>query len=223
MIQLSLKASDGKRIAADIYNEPVDKAEGYIVYTHMMPATKDSWEDLAGAFEKLGYIGIAIDLRGHGNSDGGPDGYKSFGDEEHQAGIHDIETAAKYLESTGARPENIAFVGASIGANLSLKYVSDNQDYKTAVLLSAGLNYYGVETEPLVKKLQPDQRILFATSRDDRVPHNTQQNEKLFSLVPRNTAKKIIIYERAGHGTDMFQTDEEPNLKEELIEFIKHG
>jgi len=223
MTQLSLKASDGKKIAADIYGESISEVKGYVVYTHMMPATKESWKDLSEEFEKLGYVGIAIDLRGHGESDNGPDGYKSFNSEEHQAGINDIEAAVEHLESIGASSENVSFVGASIGANLSLKYVSDNPKYKTAVLLSAGLNYVGIETEPLAKKLQSDQRILFATSKDDRVPHNTEQNEKLFSLVPKSVTKKIIIYENAGHGTSMFQADEEPSLKEEIIEFIKHG
>lgn len=223
MTRLALTASDGKKIAADIYNDHAGEVKGYIVFTHMMPATKDSWEDLAAAFEKLGYVGIAIDLRGHGDSDGGPDGYKSFTDEEHQVSIRDIEAAAQYLESMGASSKDISFIGASIGANLSLEYVSDNPKYKTAVLLSAGLSYVGIETEPLTKKLQSDQKILLATSRDDHVPHNTEQNEKLFRSIPENTTKKIIIYESAGHGTAMLQTDEEPSLKEEIIEFIKHG
>ena len=187
MPRITLTASYGKRIAADIYNELAGEVKGYIVFTHMMPAAKNSWKDIARAFEKLGYVGIAIDLRGHGDSDDGPDGYKSFTDKEHQAGIRDLEVAAEYLESMGASSESVSFVGASIGANLSLEYVSGNPQYKIAVLLSAGLNYYGVETEPFAKELQSDQRLLFATSKEYRVPHNNEQNKQLFKSIPENT------------------------------------
>ena len=70
-----LTASDNKKIAYDLYE--VKNPKGWLILTHMMPATKESWQDFAGEAQKLGYESITIDLRGHGESDGGPDGYQA--------------------------------------------------------------------------------------------------------------------------------------------------
>ena len=224
MTRVLLEAKDGKRIAADVYDSANGEVAGYIVYAHMMPSTKESWENLAENLEELGYIGIAFDLRGHGESDGGPDGYVSFTDEEHQESINDLEAATEYLISKGGVPEKTILIGASISANLSLQYIVKNPAYKTAILLSTGLNYKGIEAEPLVKQLQCDQKVLFVSSRDDdrTLGNNVDQNQKLFDSAPECVTKGLIIYENAGHGTTMLQSGESPDLKDEIIKFIKN-
>ena len=116
-----LKTSDGIKIAYDLYD--VADPKGYIILAPMMPATKESWRDFANFTQKQGYSSIAIDLRGHGQSEGGPNGYENFSDNDHQKSIRDIEAAVEFLKNKGARPDRIILVGASIGANLSLKYL----------------------------------------------------------------------------------------------------
>src|SRR3989344_638704 len=133
---VTLKTLDDKDISADFY--PVAGAKGAVIYVHMMPATKESWKELATEFASKGYAGLVIDLRGHGESIGGPRGFLNFEDVEHQQSILDLDSAAKYLLGGGFTEDRIFFVGASIGTNLSLKYVSDNPAFNTAVLLSAG-------------------------------------------------------------------------------------
>jgi alpha-beta hydrolase superfamily lysophospholipase len=209
-----LKTSDNVKIAYDWY--PVEKPKGYLALVHMMPAVKESWKYFAGAAQKVGLAGIAIDLRGHGQSDGGPNSYQKFSDREHQKSILDLQAAVDYLKNQGAVPEQIIFVGASIGANLSLWYLADHPEFKTAVLLSAGLNYRGIKTEPLVKKLQNSQKIMLVSARDDG--GNAEMNEQLAGLIPADVKKELIVYESGGHGTALLQA--QPELLGRILNFV---
>lgn len=196
-----MKLGSDVKIACDFIE--VKSPKGYLVLVHMMPATKESWRSFAAGARKAGYASIAIDLRGHGESDGGPNGYRNFSNAEHQKSILDLQAAVDYLQGKGAKPEQIYFVGASIGANLSLGYLAERPDFKKAVLLSAGLNYRGIAAKPLLGKLKPDQKIFAVASRDDN--DNVEENEKLFGTGANN----LIIYDRGGHGTDILENNPE--------------
>ncbi len=232
MEKIFLTTRDEMKIAADLYR--VENPVGWLVLVHMMPATKESWINLAKEFQKIGYESIAIDLRGHGESEGGPEGFLKFSDSEHQKSVLDLEAAVKYLmESRQATSDKIIFIGASIGANLSLQYLAEHSEYKTAVLLSPGLNYRGIKTEPFVQKLASEQqaftsgfgnpkapiRIFFVSAENDG--DNAEQNKKLYDLIPSNSGieKKIQIYQVGGHGTDILEN--QPELKSLIIDFIR--
>ncbi|MDP2648083.1 MAG: alpha/beta fold hydrolase [Candidatus Yanofskybacteria bacterium] len=215
---MELTTKDNKRIAADYY--PAENPRGWVVYLHMMPATKESWRSLASYLAKNGYEGIAIDLRGHGASDGGPNGYEEFSDAEHQASIKDLEAGLKHLEGAGAVPKRIALIGASIGANLALGWLAEHEEYPCAVLLSAGSNYRGIETEPLARELRRGQRVLLVAARDDdRAGGNSAaQNEAIAAAMPEEAGKELLIYETGGHGTML--TEAHPELAEKILNFI---
>ncbi|MDP3741202.1 MAG: alpha/beta fold hydrolase [bacterium] len=209
--KVKIKTSDGINIAADYY--PADSHRG-IVLVHMMPATKESWRGLAEKLQSAGFHALAIDLRGHGESGGGD--YHSFTPEEHQASVADLVAAAEFLKTKGVSELN--FTGASIGANLSLQYLAQNHETKSAIALSAGLDYYGVKAADYVKKLDPKQKILLVGSRDDgRASGNCgEMAEKLFDLA--NCRKEKIIYDTGGHGTNLFLSH--ADLQDRLIEFL---
>jgi alpha-beta hydrolase superfamily lysophospholipase len=222
-VKIFLTTKDNIKIAADLC--PAEGPDGlasslpkgWLVLTHMMPATKESWRDFAMELQNFGYESIAIDLRGHGESEGGPNRFIGFSDAEHQKSILDLEAAVEYLTtSRKATRDKVVFVGASIGANLSLQYIAENPGFRTAILLSPGLNYRGIETEPLVKKLKAEQKALFVSAKDDG--DNAEENQKLFDLVPAGVQKKIQIYETGGHGTDILAS--QLGLKNLIVEFI---
>lgn len=210
---MTIKTADSVNIAYDWYpSTSLGRVRDYLILVHMMPATKESWQDFANFAQKQGYASIAIDLRGHGQSEGGPNGFRKFSDLEHQKSILDLEAAVDYLKSQGAPADKIDFIGASIGANLSLQYLAEYPEIKKAVLLSAGLNYRGLETKPLIKKLKGDQKVLAVSSRDD--DNNAEENSELFG---RNY-KNLVIYDRGGHGTNILEN--QPELKNKIIDFL---
>lgn len=137
-----------------------------------------------------------------------------------QASIHDLEAAARFLQDTaGAAADKLYFIGASIGANLSLQYLSQHPEITKAVLLSAGLNYRGVMTEPLVQQLRlPNQQLLLISARDDG--DNAAMNERLAAAIPAGVPKQLFILESGGHGTDLLHSAEGQRVTEEILNFL---
>jgi pimeloyl-ACP methyl ester carboxylesterase len=216
-----LNAADGVKIAYDFFD--VSSPKGWLILTHMMPATKNSWRDFAEEMRGFGYASVAIDLRGHGQSDGGPNGYLKFSDAEHQAGIKDLEAAWEFLKSRGASAEKTVVVGASIGANLSLQFAGLHPDLSGVIALSAG-NYRGLDSGKLVQKLSPSQKALFVASKQDERAggDNAKQNQEYYKLAAAKN-KHLIIFEGAGHGTDLFSFKAEYDLIGAIKKFLEHG
>lgn len=207
--KMFLKTTDGVNIAYDLLD--VANPKGYVVLIHMMPAAKESWNKFTAKLQNAGYSSIAIDLRGHGQSDGGPNGYKDFSNAEHQNSIFDVDAAVKFL-TKDVGLSNVYFVGASIGANLSLQYLAEHPGFQKAVLLSAGLNYRGIQTKPLYKKLKLEQKLLAIASEDDGV--NAEENIELFGA----DNLKLLITKSGGHGTDILKNH--PELTEKILQFF---
>jgi alpha-beta hydrolase superfamily lysophospholipase len=193
-----------------------DHPRAWAVLAHMMPATKESFGPFALALADAAIASLAIDLRGHGESDGGPTGYQHFTDQQHQRSLLDIDAAVEYLRSRGADEEHIFLVGASIGANVSLQCLASRAALPGAVLLSPGVDYRGILAKEYIVALRRGQGIFIASSQDDG--YNAQEVEELWGLVPDGVIKEKEIYARAGHGTTMLE--KEPSLTKKIIQFI---
>lgn len=219
---INLIAFDNKKIAADFYG--ADNSRGWIIFAHSMPDTKESWIGLAEKLANFGYSGLAIDLRGHGKSEGGPNGYQKFSDIGHQAGIKDLEAAWEFLKMKGAKPEKTVVIGASIGANLSLQFLTTHPDISGGVLLSAG-NYKGIDSAALVKKLNENQKILFVASRKDERSsgNNAEDNQNYYDLALQVKNRHLILFDGAGHGIDLFKLKEEYDLAGAIKKFLEYG
>jgi len=212
--QVTLRTENGKKIAGDLFES--SKPKGLVVYLHMMPATKESYTVLATKLQGLDYEGLAIDFRGHGISEGGPEGYLNFSDAEHQDKIKDVQAAARSLVNRH-RDLPLIVIGASIGANLALQFGISDDAVKKIILLSPGLNYRGIGIKNFITKLTESKSVLFVGSEDDNYAAECVQ--ELFGLVPEGIKKQKIIFKDAGHGTAMFERH--PELVENIINFIE--
>ena len=222
METISLRTSDGFSLKA-LHGESNVLADSKprrgAVLLHMMPATKESWIGFAEQLVPFCEV-VAPDLRGHGESDGGPAGFKAFSNEAHQASRNDVAAAVEYLRAKGI--QDIVLVGASIGANLALQYAAEHPEISACILLSPGINYYGIETLPLVERLRPTQRLLIAASEDDMRTNGSSaatMAQQLYLAAPDSVQKNVIIYHAAGHGTNMFGK-ETPDLAQEICKVI---
>ncbi|MFH1712321.1 MAG: alpha/beta fold hydrolase [Patescibacteria group bacterium] len=211
MESLTLTTSDGVLIAADYYPAEGDR---YAILLHMMPATKESWRDFAAILQTHGISSIAIDERGHGMSEGGPDSYKKFADNEQQAKIKDVESAWRELERRGATAEKTVLVGASIGANIAIRYLLEEPQNQIAVALSPGLDYHGVTTNDAVKKLGEDKFILILASEEDEMSFKSSQRLKELNIDQVEFRPQNNI----GHGTAMFENA--PDLIQAVVDWI---
>jgi len=218
MEKVAFQTKDGFTIAADYYpaRDPASKKGALLI--HMMPATKESWRAFAPLLAAKDYRVLAIDLRGHGESAGGPSGYQRFSDSQHQASINDVEAGVRFLEERGVVSRDLVLIGASIGANLALEFMAENPAVGRAVLLSPGLDYRGIKAEPLMAKLKSGQAVLMVGSDDD--PQSDGKVIRALALAaPTGVRVDSRLYQKAGHGTNMFGR-ESPDLAQEILNWL---
>ncbi|MDO8600795.1 MAG: alpha/beta fold hydrolase [bacterium] len=222
METVTFDTSDGMKIYG-LYYPAANPAAPAALLSHMMPVTKESWKSFAPKLTEAGFQVLAIDLRGHGESvarttnDGRTTlNFKNFSDEEHQWSIRDLEAAVEFLKLKGASATHL--IGASIGANLSFQYFAEHSDTRSVILLSPGLDYRGVKTEECATKLRFGQAVYYVAADDD--PYSAQSVKTLYQKTPEGIKKEIKLFERAGHGTNMFLAH--PELMEELVLWLKN-
>ena len=204
MEKITFKTRDGVTITGN-YFKPLRNQAPVFLLLHMMPATKESWNDFAAIIQKNGYAALAIDLRGHGEStdmNGTRLDYKEFKDEEHRSSMNDIASAKEFL----ARQNNIdmsriAIAGASIGANLALWQASIDKVVRLIMLLSPGLNYRGILAGELAPGFKGYVYIL-ASEGDTKAADSSR---KLATIFPGETRMEILKGDL--HGTNMFNME----------------
>lgn len=210
MERVNFKTKDGVGIAGDYYPPVILVGEKALLLLHMMPATRSSYIFFAKKAVEEGFSSLAIDLRGHGDSVYQNDtvlDFNTFLDAEHQKSILDVRASIEFLKKKGFNEENIYAVGASIGANLALELLAENNNIKKAVLLSPGLDYRGIKADAFIKNLSASQSLYFLASSEDT--YSVESVKILEALAPQGIDKERIIYEYAGHGTQILASGED--------------
>lgn len=243
---------DGAEIFGDYYSvsKSLLKHSKTVLMLHMMPSDRKSFASFARKLQFAGIASLAIDLRGHGESikklkieDNASLAkqseqkskieennkfkildYKNFTDEEHQKSILDIKSSVNFLNKKGLK--KLILCGASIGANLSLKFIAENPDKAVAaILLSPGINYKEIEAIPLAEKIKEEHHIFITAAKDDVrkvcVPPECTPADEMANIIFDHTKteqKKRKIFETGGHGTNLFINH--PEFEDELISWI---
>ncbi len=203
-IAVNIPTPDGLVLRGLFYPTPND-APG-VLLLHMLNHTKEDWQSLAAALQEAGFAALAVDMRGHGATAGGPDWVLAQGDVRVML---DWLHAQPHVDS-----HRIAVVGASIGANLALTACSNYETCRAVVLLSPGLDFHGIQTEPAMVALG-ERAVLLVASEDD-----TYSAETVRTLAPlAQGAQQLQIYRSAGHGTDMFNA--EPELQSMIVDWLR--
>lgn len=214
--RITFETSDGVTIVGDYYEAGGRTA----LLLHMRPATRESWKAFSGKLVEAGFSVLAIDLRGHGESVQTKDGrtldYNRMSEAEERESIKDVEAAMAWLgREQSVAGDKVALVGASIGANLALQYFSDHREVKSAALLSPGLDYRGIKTEPMVRKLAAPQGIYLVAAEDDEY-----SAESVRALAQKTRApSELKVFANGGHGTRLFETHSA--FMDELIIWLK--
>jgi len=198
-IDMSFRTSDGVIIRSILY--PNANSKRALILLHQLGKDKSSYDPYIIDFQKEFNV-LAIDLRGHGESDGD---YKQFTDIDFINMSNDIEAAQNFMIKRGFPAMNISYIGASIGANTVQNFISKT-NFDKAVLLSPGIKYRGIELN------MQENNILVIVSKEDTFSYDTaKQLEKI------SPASKFIYLENKGHGTNMLDKE----LIETIIKYLK--
>ncbi len=209
-----LHTADGVEIKATYYPPQRPGSRPSVILLHMLNRTRADWTAFARALSKAGYATVAIDLRGHGGSTRGVGSWRGFSPESFRAMVEDVTAAHAYLrEAPEADGGRLAVIGASIGANVALRYGAREPSVKTLVLLSPGLEYRGVATADALEAYG-GRPVLIAASREDG--YSSQSSTRLDALA--RGRHRLILYDGAGHGTRMFP--KVPHLKTTILDWL---
>ena len=200
---VSFPTQDGWIIHGDLYGT----GDSGVVLVHGGRFEKGSWEKQARALVKAGFRALAIDLRGFGQSNEGPESARSdFGSPL------DVLAAVRYLHEKGAK--TVSVVGASMGGDAAEGALGESKpgEIDRVVLLAHGA--YG-----LPEKLKG--RKLFIVSRDDLGPGDKPRLSRIRAQYDRAPEpKELVILEGSAHAQFIFQTDQGERLMREILRFL---
>lgn len=172
----------------------------------MLSRNRGDWDDFAKTLQLEGFSVLAVDFRGHGQSGG-----TLSSDVDYGKMINDVSAAVEYLHTQNIR--DISIIGASIGANVAVKYTQQYPgEVKKLILLSPGLSYRSIGVEEDAKKLTTP--TLFVASTED--VYSFQSTQTLHALALGE--KKLLVLENAGHGTQMLASN---NVTAHLVQWLK--
>ncbi len=201
---VTIPGAEGLELRGTYYPPPAGPAPG-VLLLHMYGRTAADWEVFARLLQDQGIAALAIDLRGHG---------ETGGEEDWELARQDALLAREWLaQQEEVDGERTTVVGASIGANLALWTGALSPEVRAVAALSPGFDYFRVRIAGVMQQYGPRPAFL-AASEDDGYSAETVRSLEQEAQGPTT----LVIYEQAGHGTNMFAA--EPGLSEALLSFL---
>ncbi len=205
--RVSLRTEDGITLAATWY-EPSSRGGPAVVLVHMLHRSRRDWDGFASRLASEGIGALAIDLRGHGESQG------SAAVEDLSRMALDVRAARRFL---GSRPDihgPVGLAGASLGANLVTLEASTDATIASVALLSPSLEYRGLRIEAALRKYGDRPALLVAGDDDPYAARSVRELQKA-----GGGTRETLLLSRAGHGTTMLSRD--PELTRRLVDWFR--
>lgn len=200
--RVEVPAADGLALIGDFYG--TDSPAPAVLLMHMYGRNRGDWEPLISPLLEAGYAVLTVDLRGFG---------ETGSNEDWEAATGDVQTWLNWLrEQPNVRPEAVSIIGASIGSNLALIGCANDEQCVTAVALSPGLNYQGLEPESFVTDGLRERSALLIAAQGDR-----ESSMAVKTMVGSARGEVgLQLYTGSPHGTAMFT----PRLQDRVLKLI---
>ncbi|MFX1586742.1 MAG: alpha/beta hydrolase [Promethearchaeota archaeon] len=208
---LSVETTDGVIISFNVF-EPRNSAEPNkkaVIIGHGFMANKEIMKGYALELAAAGFVAIAFDFRGHGQSTG-------ILDEGNL--IKDVEAIIGYLNSrTDIDPYNLAYIGYSMGGFPGNVIVNQSTDFKAFIGVGTGLGNIrkGTSAEPLnvlmikakFDELQDLDRLKASVAQRTGLSASLIDTNQLYGSFETGNATKIYLDDNSNHLTIGWDTD----------------
>jgi len=206
---VTVRTEDGLALSATWYEAEARVAPA-VILVHMLHKTRRDWDGLASQLASEGIGTLALDLRGHGDSGGGP-----VGERDYPSLVRDVTAARRYLASrSDVLQSRVGIAGASIGANLAALEAAGDPTVASLALLSPSLDYRGLRIEGALRKYGARPALLVSSDDD---PYATRSLKDLRKA--GGGTREALVLSRAGHGTVMLARD--PDLARTLVDWFR--
>ena len=205
VLPMTITAADGTALQARYY-APSRRPAPAALLIHQAGGSQQDWASLVEPLHSAGYAVMTFDLRGHGGSGGQASWAQTSAD---------MQAALALLSQLpGVDPSQIVTIGASVGANLALNGCADLVGCAAAVLLSPGLDYYGLATAGAMPRLG-SRPLLIAASENDA---NNPADSMMLDSLATSGDHQLIVFPAAGHGTQMLAA--QPDLIARIVAWL---
>ena len=207
--RVSLPSGDGVVIAGEFY-EAASRPAPAVLLVHMLSRSHADWSALAERIRDAGITALAIDLRGHGQSAGSA--------QDLQAMVGDVRAAALWLSTRpNVRGDQVAIVGASLGASLALLAVVNVPQVRAIALLSPSLDYRGLRTDNALIKRLGARSIWLAASDQDPLALRSLRDIAAEPSGPREQHVSSVL----AHGTVLL--DKDGDVARSLVDWLRRS
>jgi alpha-beta hydrolase superfamily lysophospholipase len=201
---VTIRTDDGVVLTATWY-EPATRGPA-VILVHMLHRSRRDFDALASRLASEGIGALALDLRGHGDSQG------SIG-ADFAPMVADVKAARRFLTGRSDVSGRIGLLGASLGANLVALEAADDPGVNSLALLSPSLDYRGLRIEPALRKFGA-RPVLMVVSDDDPYASRSARD-----LEKGTKGREILSLTGAGHGSTMLER--EPSLMGSLVDWFR--
>ena len=196
--QVTFQTEDGITLSGTLFGQ----GQVGVALSHMFPTDQTSWHAFAQTLADTGYLALAYDFRGYGQSGG-------------QRRIdqidRDVQAAVEFLRGQGA--QRIVLIGASMGGTASAR-VAGPVGADGLVVISSPRSFQGLSVnEDDIRAFKGPS--LWIGSRGDAA---TAETEAMHAQA--NEPKALHIYAGSAHGTTIFDTGDAADLSRRLLDFV---
>lgn len=207
---VALRASDGTTLSAAWY-APAGTSPA-VLLVHMLTRSHDEWDPTAQALNVSGFGVLAIDLRGHGASEGSS---SALGPMQ-----QDVQAGLDWLK---ARPEvqstRLGIAGASLGAALAVLAAAADPAVRSIALLSPAGEYRGLRCETAMRKYAERRgALMLVASTGDPYALRTAHH---FESMGAGARDLRVVDGTNAHGTTMLSV--RPDLIASLVDWFRRS
>ncbi|MBI2809245.1 MAG: alpha/beta fold hydrolase [Candidatus Melainabacteria bacterium] len=208
-------APDDTRLVADIYAAKSAGVHPCVVLLHQLGKTNADMVPLVAPLLDEGFTVVNLDMRGHGISQGRMNAtipYTKFTNSDWAQLPSDLHLVLhNIITIPNVDKQQLALVGASIGANASIIEAQNSASVKAVVALSPGLDFHGLKPGDVMTNLHKPALIIAA--RDDA--YSADSGLKL-SKMDKNSSFDLLP--KGGHGSQMFAAH--PELPKQIATWL---
>lgn len=207
--RVTIEAVDGLELVGNFYLPTVESDEPApaILMMHHHSSKKEAWlqSDAISPFLAAGYAVLAVDLRGHGESGRRQDWELAF---------DDTQRWLTWLgEQPAVNPEALSIVGASIGGDLGLNVMAEDERVRAIVVLSPAVEVQGITTADAVEAIAGRPVFLVTGDADEA------SMEAVATLLPLMSGNsQVRLYDTSVCCTFFFMT--ESDIAQSIIAWL---
>ena len=199
---VSFTAEDGVEIMGRLFGQ----GDTGVVLAHMYPADQSSWWGFAQVLAAQGYMALAFDFRGYGDSGG---------DKEIKLIDRDVAAALNYLKRRGA--SMVFLAGASMGGTASLKVAAEQgKEVAGVVSLSAPVEFRGMNIENEEVQVPV---LLMATIGDVSAANSLKTI--IDDGIAVGATESMVYRQGKDHGTDILTGANAEVARDRILSFLE--